>query len=74
MSDPTREDLEARWEVLWARGQELKERQARLLDSLASMNEAFADRALVQLEKDRQQYDRDLKELRRLMKQHGGFE
>ena len=74
MSDPTREDLEARWGVLWAHGQELKERQARLTDSLAKMDEALADRALEQLQEDRKQYERDLLELRRLMKEHGGFE
>ncbi len=74
MSKPTREDLEARWEVLWARGQELKERQAKITGSLDTMDDAFADRALTQLREDREQHERDLLELRRQMEEHGGFD
>jgi hypothetical protein len=71
---PTREDLEARWELLWARGRELDERQARLFESLPTVDDAIGKRALDQLQHDRDQHDRDLLELREQMKEHGGFD
>lgn len=71
---PTREDLEARWGILWARGRELDERQARLLESLPTVDDALGKRALDQLQQDRAQHERDLLELQEQMREHGGFE
>ncbi|MCA9781271.1 MAG: hypothetical protein KC800_31340 [Candidatus Eremiobacteraeota bacterium] len=71
---PTREDLEARWKILWARGRELDERQERLLSSMGTVENAIGKRALDQLQQDRDQHERDLLELKRQMREHGGFE
>lgn len=70
---PTREELEARWKVLWRRGQELTERHDRLLASLATIEESIGRRALEQLETDQEQHKRDLAELRADMERNGGF-
>lgn len=70
----TREQIEARWQELRAQGQELKERQERLLSSMAEMEELLAERALAQIALDRQQHERHLLELRAAMEKHGGFE
>lgn len=75
MSDqaPAREQLEARWEVLWARGQELAARAERIQSTLASVEERIGRNALEQLHKEQQQHERDLLELRVAMERHGGF-
>jgi hypothetical protein len=74
MSDKAREALEKRWKLLWAKGRELDARQDRLLKSMETIEEAVYWRAEDQLRKDRGQHEHDLRELRELMKQHGGFE
>ena len=70
----TKEELEARWKIIWARGQELKERQAQLQEALPSMDAAMVDRALDQLHQDREQHERDLLQLRVQMEECGEFE
>lgn len=69
----TRDELEARWKVLYAQSQELEERQARIIGGLGSIEEQIGQRALAQLEEDRAQLDLDLQELRQQMEEHGGF-
>lgn len=69
----TRESLEALWQKLWAEGQEIDERQKRLLSS-TDMEPALFDRAMAQLESDREEHQERLLDLRRRMKEHGGFE
>jgi hypothetical protein len=71
---PTREELEARWQELWARREEQKERHARLLASLATIEDAIGRRALAQLEADQIQLEADLRELRADMERNGTFE
>lgn len=71
---PTRDELEARWKDLWAIGEELKQRRARLDGAAPTMEEAMGDRAWQQLRQDREQHERDLLELRRQMQEHGGFD
>jgi len=69
----TREQIEARWQELWARGEELTERQERLLASMTDMEPTLADRALKQLAEDRQWHERELLALRSAMDKNGGF-
>lgn len=70
---PSREELQARWEVLWLRGQELTARHDRLLSSLATVEESIGLRALVQLEAEQEQHKRDLQALVADMERNGGF-
>lgn len=72
MSD-SREALEERWQLLWARGRELDEREERLLASLSEIEEAVYLRAEAQLRADRDQHQADLLDLRRRMAEQGGF-
>lgn len=65
------EELRARWEVLWGRGQELKERQERLLSTLDGMDAEAGESALDQLAADRQVHERDVRQLRAQMAQNG---
>jgi hypothetical protein len=69
-----RDELQARWEALWARGLELSERHSRFTESLATMDHAIGSRALEQLHAEQEQHKRDLRELRAAMERHGGFE
>lgn len=73
MSDETKRVLEERWKLLWDQGEDLKERQAKLLSSLGEIEEAVYKRAEEQLLLDRRAYERDLLELRAQMSEHGGF-
>ena len=73
MNQPTRDDLEAKWLKLWEWGQELKDRQRVLLESSSTMEEGIFDRAISQIEKEREQRGRELEDLKRLMEEHGGF-
>ncbi len=72
--DLTREELEERWRVLWALGNELTERHDRIVASLDTVEEPIGLRALDQLRIDQEQHRRDLRELRAAMERHGGFE
>lgn len=72
-SAPSREELQARWEELWRRGQELTERHDRLLAALATVEESIGRSALGQLEADQEQHKRDLQDLRAAMERNGGF-
>lgn len=76
MSDetPTREELEERWQVLWAQREELKDRYERLLASLTTVEDAIGRRALDQIERDQVQLEQDLRELRADMERNGTFE
>lgn len=71
MIPTSQEELRARWEVLWGRGQELKERQERLLSTLDAMDPEAGERALDQLAADRQAHERDVRQLRSQMAQGG---
>ncbi len=73
MSDSTKEALEERWQLLWARGRELDEREERLLASLPEIEEAVYLRAEAQLRAERDQHQADLLDLRRQMEEYGGF-
>jgi hypothetical protein len=72
--EPSREELEERWRVLWARGEELTARHGRLLASLATVEDAIGRRALDQLHEEQENHKRDLADLRAAMERHGGFE
>lgn len=71
---PAREELQSRWEVLWARGLELSDRHRRLVESLATVEDAIGRRALDQLHAEQGQHKLDLAELTADMERHGGFE
>ena len=73
MEKPTREDLEAQWQRLWEWGEELKARRLRLMDS-PTMEEGLYDRAMDQIDQERKQRRLEIRELERLMEEHGGFE
>lgn len=59
---PTREEMLALYEDLRARGLELDERQARVIASLDTVEESIGQRALAQLDADRDQHRLDLLE------------
>lgn len=70
---PTREELEARWQVLWAQGEELTARHERLLASLRTVEESIGLKALEQLREDQAVYKREMERLRADMERNGGF-
>lgn len=61
---PQEEDLQARWERLWAWGEDLDERQARLLASMEEISPEMFDRALAVLHQEREQYHAELQQLK----------
>ncbi|MCA9781089.1 MAG: hypothetical protein KC800_30425 [Candidatus Eremiobacteraeota bacterium] len=69
MSGPTREEMEAQIQVFQSRRSELRERKERLGKAF-DMEPALADRALQQLYRDQEEFDRDLMEFKELMKEH----
>lgn len=71
---PSKEELQQRWEVLWAGREELSARYERIIDSLATVEEPIGKKALAQLEADQERHKRELEELKKDMDRVGGFE
>jgi hypothetical protein len=66
------DELQLRWEKAWATKQELSIEQERLIEHLAGMEPAVADRALDVLLAKREELERELKSIQAAWQELGG--